>query len=202
MNKTTDIGPADIIIVFGKTEDKGTLTEIYMKEERVQGGAISTWPHHLKRIFSHGSAKVAIHSSIPEAGINLYQDTRVHCLCYANESHQSQSSILRKSSSMNQEDSTMPRAKKSVRFRESEEIIPPGGGELDYIPARERPSNILPVFLGICLFCMILLLAAGLYYSSRRHNFKVLEEFHSQLVIVILQIRHVALKCWTWFVRQ
>nr|XP_008102994.1 PREDICTED: nutritionally-regulated adipose and cardiac enriched protein homolog isoform X1 [Anolis carolinensis]XP_008103045.1 PREDICTED: nutritionally-regulated adipose and cardiac enriched protein homolog isoform X1 [Anolis carolinensis] len=111
-------------------------------------------------------------------------------------------SILRKTSSTNQEVSKKKKTQKTVRFQEKEDIIGYGGGSCDFIVAPRRPSSISPLFLGIFLFCMILLLAAGLYYNSRRHKFKVLEEVHSQLVIVIFQIRHVALKCWTWFVRQ
>lgn len=68
-------------------------------------------------------------------------------------------------------------------------------------PAYERPVRIVPLFLGI-LLCTVLLLGAGLYYSSTRRDFKVLEEFHSQLAIVFLQMKQAAMKCWTWLTRQ
>ncbi|XP_042305901.1 nutritionally-regulated adipose and cardiac enriched protein homolog [Sceloporus undulatus] len=102
-------------------------------------------------------------------------------------------SILRKRSSMNQGVSNKQRAKRRVRFQEPEEIV---------VYAHEKPASILPLILGILLCCVLLLSAVSLYYTSMRQNLKVLEEFHSQLVIVLLQIRHIALKCWTWLVRQ
>ncbi|XP_061468805.1 nutritionally-regulated adipose and cardiac enriched protein homolog [Rhineura floridana] len=100
-------------------------------------------------------------------------------------------SILRKRSSLNKTLSEKQKVERRVRFQEPDEII----GR-----ARQRPVSILPLFLGIFL-CVVLLLALSLYYSGTRQDFKVLEEFHSQLVIILLQIRHVALKCWTWLTR-
>nr|XP_056707221.1 nutritionally-regulated adipose and cardiac enriched protein homolog [Euleptes europaea] len=98
-------------------------------------------------------------------------------------------SILRKRSPMNQALSEKRKVERRVRFQEPEEIM----GH-----ARERPGSSLPLFLG-GLLCLGLLLA--LYCSSVRHDFKVLEDFQSQLVIIALQIRHVALKWWSWLAR-
>ncbi|XP_060127599.1 nutritionally-regulated adipose and cardiac enriched protein homolog [Zootoca vivipara] len=109
-------------------------------------------------------------------------------------------SILRKRSSVNKALSQKQKVGRRVRFQEPEEIIGHGGGSCDYIVAHKRPASVLPLFLGIFL-CALLLLALSLYYGSVRRDFKVLEEFHTQLVIAVLQIRHVAVKCWAWFMR-
>nr|XP_034960893.1 nutritionally-regulated adipose and cardiac enriched protein homolog [Zootoca vivipara] len=111
-------------------------------------------------------------------------------------------SILRKRSSVNKALSQKQKVGRRVRFQEPEEII--GRAHdiscCDYIVAHKRPASVLPLFLGISL-CALLLLALSLYYGSVRRDFKVLEEFHTQLVIAVLQIRHVAVKCWAWFMR-
>ncbi|XP_072842836.1 nutritionally-regulated adipose and cardiac enriched protein homolog [Pogona vitticeps] len=101
-------------------------------------------------------------------------------------------SILRKRPPFNQDLSKTRKAERRVRFQEPEEIIR---------RARQRTANTMPLFLWIFL-CLALFLALSLYCSSVRQDFKVLEDFRSQLVIAFLQIRHVALKCWTWFTSQ
>ncbi|XP_060118618.1 nutritionally-regulated adipose and cardiac enriched protein homolog [Heteronotia binoei] len=110
-------------------------------------------------------------------------------------------SILRKRSPMNQALSEKRRAERRVRFQEQDEIIRHDVSCCDYIVAHKRPGSVLPLFLGI-LLCLGLLLTLSLYCSSTRQDFKVLEDVQSRLVIVSVQIRHVALKWWTWFMRQ
>ncbi|OXB73582.1 UNVERIFIED_CONTAM: hypothetical protein H355_005297 [Colinus virginianus] len=83
------------------------------------------------------------------------------------------------------------RAERRVRFREPEEVI-------EHVHDRSSPG--LPVLLGLS-FCVVLILAASLFYTSMKQDTKVLEEFQSRLVIFFLQIRHIAHKCWTWFTR-
>ncbi|XP_053143036.1 nutritionally-regulated adipose and cardiac enriched protein homolog isoform X2 [Hemicordylus capensis] len=124
----------------------------------------------------------------------MYKKEKVHYT-------KSPSSILRKRPVMNQTRSRKQKAERRVRFQEPEETIEPEISYCDYMAAHKRPASILPLFLGIFL-CIVLLLAVSLYYSSKRQDFKVLEEFHSQLDIIFLQMRHAALKCWTWFMRQ
>ncbi|XP_074812435.1 nutritionally-regulated adipose and cardiac enriched protein homolog [Natator depressus] len=109
-------------------------------------------------------------------------------------------SILRKRPPVNQAVSEKRKAERRVRFREPE-ITGYDISCCDYRVAHDRPSAGLPLLLWFSL-CLVLILAVSLYYSSVKQNFKVLEEFQSQLVIFFLQIRHVALKCWTWFMRQ
>ncbi|XP_008502550.1 nutritionally-regulated adipose and cardiac enriched protein homolog isoform X1 [Calypte anna] len=87
-----------------------------------------------------------------------------------------------------------------VRFREPE-VIEHAISCCDYIVADDRSPSGLPLFLWLS-FCAVLILAVSLYYTSMKQDIKVLEEFQSQLVIFFLQLRHVAQKCWTWFVRQ
>ncbi|XP_066468401.1 nutritionally-regulated adipose and cardiac enriched protein homolog [Tiliqua scincoides] len=110
-------------------------------------------------------------------------------------------SILRKRSAINQALSEKRKAERRVRFQEPEEVIRHDIPCCDCLVAYEQPASIVPLFLGI-LLCTVLLLVASLYYSSTKRDFKVLEEFHSQLVIVFLQMKHAALKCWTWLTRQ
>ncbi|XP_067411253.1 nutritionally-regulated adipose and cardiac enriched protein homolog [Emydura macquarii macquarii] len=110
-------------------------------------------------------------------------------------------SILRKRPPVNQAVSKKRKAERRVRFREPEEITGHDISCCDYRVAHDRHSAGLPLLLWISL-CIVLILAVSLYYNSMKQNFKVLEEFQSQLVIFFLQIRHVALKCWTWFMRQ
>ncbi|XP_074920718.1 nutritionally-regulated adipose and cardiac enriched protein homolog [Chelonoidis abingdonii] len=100
-------------------------------------------------------------------------------------------SILRKRPPVNQAVSEKRKAERRVRFCEPEIT--------GY--AHDRPSAGLPLLLWI-LLCLVLILAVSLYYSSMKQNVKVVEEFQSQLVIFFLQIRRVAWKCWTWFMRQ
>lgn len=99
-------------------------------------------------------------------------------------------SILRKRPPRKQAVGEKRKAERRVRFHEPE-----------ITGYEDGPSAGLPLLLWISL-CLVLILAVSLYYSCMLQNFKVLEEFQSQLVIVFLQIRHVAVKCWTWFMRQ
>ncbi|KAM3850891.1 uncharacterized protein M6D78_005055 [Vipera latastei] len=101
-------------------------------------------------------------------------------------------SILRKRSSMKQALRERQKVERRVRFREPGEII---------TNAHKRTVRILPLFLGLS-FCVVMLLAASLYYNSRKQDFKVLEEFYSHLLTILLLIRRTALKFWTWFLRQ
>ncbi|XP_070589450.1 nutritionally-regulated adipose and cardiac-enriched protein-like [Erythrolamprus reginae] len=101
-------------------------------------------------------------------------------------------SILRKKSSMKQALGEKEKAERRVRFQEPGEII---------TNAHKQTIKILPLFLGLS-FCAVMLLAASLYYNSRKQDFKVVEEFHSNLVTILLLIRRIALKFWTWFLRQ
>ncbi|XP_009862678.1 PREDICTED: nutritionally-regulated adipose and cardiac enriched protein homolog [Apaloderma vittatum] len=110
-------------------------------------------------------------------------------------------SILRKRPPVDQAGGQKRRAEKRVRFREPEEVIEYAISCCDYVVADDRSSSGLPVLLGLS-FCVVLILAVSLYYISMKQDVKVLEEFQSRLVIFFLQIRHVAQKCWTWFVRQ
>ncbi|XP_074854800.1 nutritionally-regulated adipose and cardiac enriched protein homolog isoform X2 [Carettochelys insculpta] len=100
-------------------------------------------------------------------------------------------SILRKRTRVKQAVGEKRKAERRVRFHEPEIT--------GY--AHDRPAAGLPLLLWISL-CFVLILAVSLYCSRMKQNFKVLEEFQSKLVIFFLQIRHVALKCWTWFMRQ
>ncbi|XP_026525845.1 nutritionally-regulated adipose and cardiac enriched protein homolog [Notechis scutatus] len=101
-------------------------------------------------------------------------------------------SILRKKSSMKQALREKEKVERRVRFQEPGEII---------TNAHKQTVGILPLFLGLS-FCVVMLLAASLYYNSRKQDFKVLEEFHSHLVTILILIRRIALKLWTWFLRQ
>ncbi|XP_074398378.1 nutritionally-regulated adipose and cardiac enriched protein homolog isoform X4 [Zonotrichia albicollis] len=100
-------------------------------------------------------------------------------------------SILRKRPPVDPAVGEKRRAERRVRFREPEEVI-----EHD-----DRTSSGLPVFLWL-LFCALLILAVSLYYTSMKQDVTVLEEFQSRLVIFFLHLRHVAQRCWTWFLRQ
>ncbi|XP_019374035.1 PREDICTED: nutritionally-regulated adipose and cardiac enriched protein homolog [Gavialis gangeticus] len=110
-------------------------------------------------------------------------------------------SILRKRPPVNQAVGEKRKSERRVRFQEPEEIHEHGISCCEYMVAHDSSSTGLPTFLWL-LFCITLILAVSLYYSSVKQNFKFVEEFQSQLVIIFLQIRHVALKCWTWFMRQ
>ncbi|RMB98678.1 hypothetical protein DUI87_24896 [Hirundo rustica rustica] len=101
-------------------------------------------------------------------------------------------SILRKRPPVDQGVGEKRRAERRVRFREPEEVIE---------HADDRTSSGLPVLLGLS-FCAVLILAVSLYYTSMKEDAKVLEEFQSRLVIFFLHLRHVAQRCWTWFMRQ
>ncbi|XP_077179926.1 nutritionally-regulated adipose and cardiac enriched protein homolog [Paroedura picta] len=101
-------------------------------------------------------------------------------------------SILRRRSPMNQALSEKRKAERRVRFREPDEIV-----EHDH----KRPGSVLPLFLWISL-CLGLLLTLSLYFSRTRRDFKVLDDLQSQLIIVSLQIRQLALKWWTSLTRQ
>ncbi|XP_010216013.1 PREDICTED: nutritionally-regulated adipose and cardiac enriched protein homolog [Tinamus guttatus] len=110
-------------------------------------------------------------------------------------------SILRKRPPVDQAAGEKRKAERRVRFREPEEVIEHAISCCDYVVVHDRSSSGLPVFMWLS-FCAMLILAVSLYYTSMKKDFKVLEEFQSQLVIFFVQIRHVAQKCWTWFTRQ
>ncbi|KAM6464222.1 nutritionally-regulated adipose and cardiac enriched protein homolog [Liasis olivaceus] len=110
-------------------------------------------------------------------------------------------SILRKRSSMSQAFREKQKVERRVRFQEPGEIITNDISYCDYIAAHKQPVRISPLFLGLS-FCAVMLLAASLHYNSGKQDFKVLEEFHSHLVTIFLLIKRIALKCWTWFLRQ
>ncbi|XP_014812882.1 PREDICTED: nutritionally-regulated adipose and cardiac enriched protein homolog isoform X2 [Calidris pugnax] len=109
-------------------------------------------------------------------------------------------SILRKRPPVDQAVGEKRKAERRVRFREPEEVIEHAISCCDYM-VDDRSSSGLPVLLWLS-FCAVLVLAVSLYYTSMKQDVKVLEEFQSRLVIFFLQIRHVAQKCWTWFMRQ
>ncbi|XP_040528042.1 nutritionally-regulated adipose and cardiac enriched protein homolog isoform X2 [Gallus gallus] len=100
-------------------------------------------------------------------------------------------SILRKRPPVDQAVGEKRKAERRVRFREPEEVI-------EHVHDRSSPG--LPMLLGLS-FCVVLILAASLFYTSMKQDTKVLEEFQSRLVIFFLQIRHIAHRCWTWFTR-
>ncbi|XP_075283052.1 nutritionally-regulated adipose and cardiac enriched protein homolog isoform X5 [Opisthocomus hoazin] len=81
-------------------------------------------------------------------------------------------SILRKRPSVDQAVGEKRKAERRVRFREPEEVIEHAISRCDYV-ADDTSSSGLPVLLWLS-FCAVLILA----------------------------IRHVAQKCWTWFMRQ
>nr|XP_009511868.1 PREDICTED: nutritionally-regulated adipose and cardiac enriched protein homolog [Phalacrocorax carbo] len=110
-------------------------------------------------------------------------------------------SILRKRPTVDQAVGGRRKAERRVRFREPEEVIEHAISYCDYVVVDDRSSSGLPVLLWLS-FCAVLILAVSLYYASTKQDVKVLEEFQSRLVIFFLQIRHVAQKCWTWFMRQ
>ncbi|XP_074004948.1 nutritionally-regulated adipose and cardiac enriched protein homolog isoform X1 [Numenius arquata] len=110
-------------------------------------------------------------------------------------------SILRKRPPVDQAVGEKRKAERRVRFREPEEVIEHAISCCDYVVVDDRSSSGLPVLLWLS-FCAVLILAVSLYYTSMKQEVKVLEEFQSRLVIFFLQIRHVAQKCWTWFMRQ
>ncbi|XP_058685043.1 nutritionally-regulated adipose and cardiac enriched protein homolog [Poecile atricapillus] len=110
-------------------------------------------------------------------------------------------SILRKRPPVDQAVGEKRRAERRVRFREPEEVIEHVISCCDYVVADDRTSSGLPVLLWLS-FCAVLILAVSLYYTSMKQDVKVLEEFQSRLVIFFLHIRHVAQRCWTWFMRQ
>ncbi|XP_052639299.1 nutritionally-regulated adipose and cardiac enriched protein homolog isoform X1 [Harpia harpyja] len=109
-------------------------------------------------------------------------------------------SILRKRPPVDQAVGQKRKAERKVRFREPE-VIEYAISCYDYVVVDDRSSSGLPVLLWLS-FCAVLILAVSLYYTSMKKDVKVLEEFQSQLVIFFLQIRHIAQKCWTWFMRQ
>ncbi|XP_074398376.1 nutritionally-regulated adipose and cardiac enriched protein homolog isoform X2 [Zonotrichia albicollis] len=109
-------------------------------------------------------------------------------------------SILRKRPPVDPAVGEKRRAERRVRFREPEEVIEHVISCCDYI-VDDRTSSGLPVFLWL-LFCALLILAVSLYYTSMKQDVTVLEEFQSRLVIFFLHLRHVAQRCWTWFLRQ
>ncbi|XP_057221679.1 LOW QUALITY PROTEIN: nutritionally-regulated adipose and cardiac enriched protein homolog [Malurus melanocephalus] len=109
-------------------------------------------------------------------------------------------SILRKRPPVDQAVGEKRKAERRVRFREPEEVIEHVISCCDYV-VDDRSSSGLPVLLWLS-FCAVLILAVSLYYTSMKQDVKVLEEFQSRLVIVFLHIRHVAQRCWTWFMRQ
>ncbi|XP_032837478.1 nutritionally-regulated adipose and cardiac enriched protein homolog isoform X3 [Tyto alba] len=108
-------------------------------------------------------------------------------------------SILRKRPPVDQAVGEKRKAERRVRFREPE-VTEHAISCYDYV-VDDRSSSGLPVLLWLS-FCAVLILAASLYYTSMKQDVKVLEEFQSRLVIFFLQIRHIAQKCWTWFMRQ
>ncbi|XP_009994153.1 PREDICTED: nutritionally-regulated adipose and cardiac enriched protein homolog [Chaetura pelagica] len=110
-------------------------------------------------------------------------------------------SILRKRPPVDSAVGEKRKQERRVRFREPEEVIEHAISCCDYVVVDDRSSSGLPVLLCL-LFCSVLILAVSLYYTSMKQDGKVLEEFQSRLVIFFLQLRHVAQKCWTWFVRQ
>ncbi|XP_065605491.1 nutritionally-regulated adipose and cardiac enriched protein homolog isoform X1 [Cyrtonyx montezumae] len=109
-------------------------------------------------------------------------------------------SILRKRPPVDHALVEKRKAERRVRFREPEEVIEHVISCCDYVVVHDRSSPGLPVLLGLSL-CVVLILAASLFYTSMKQDTKVLEEFQSRLVIFFLQIRHIAHKCWTWFTR-
>ncbi|KAM6311865.1 nutritionally-regulated adipose and cardiac enriched protein homolog [Aegotheles albertisi] len=111
------------------------------------------------------------------------------------------SSILRKRPPVDQAVGEKRKAERRVRFREPEEVIEHVISCCDYAVVDDRSSSGLPVLLWLSL-CAVLILALSLYYTNMKQDVKVLEEFQSRLVIFFLQIRHIAQKCWTWFMRQ
>ncbi|XP_075283051.1 nutritionally-regulated adipose and cardiac enriched protein homolog isoform X4 [Opisthocomus hoazin] len=82
-------------------------------------------------------------------------------------------SILRKRPSVDQAVGEKRKAERRVRFREPEEVIEHAISRCDYVAVDDTSSSGLPVLLWLS-FCAVLILA----------------------------IRHVAQKCWTWFMRQ
>ncbi|XP_054256811.1 nutritionally-regulated adipose and cardiac enriched protein homolog [Indicator indicator] len=110
-------------------------------------------------------------------------------------------SILRKRLPVDQAGGEKRKAERRVRFREPEEVIEYAISCCDYVVVDDRSSSGLPMFLWLS-FCAVLILALSLYYTTMKQDVKVLEEFQSRLVIFFLQIRHIAQKCWTWFMRQ
>ncbi|XP_009903087.1 nutritionally-regulated adipose and cardiac enriched protein homolog [Dryobates pubescens] len=110
-------------------------------------------------------------------------------------------SILRKRPPVDQAGGGKRKAERRVRFRESEEVIEYAISCCDYVVVDDRSSSGLPMLLWLS-FCAVLILAVSLYYTTMKQDVKVLEEFQSRLVIFFLQIRHIAQKCWTWFMRQ
>ncbi|XP_010184306.1 PREDICTED: nutritionally-regulated adipose and cardiac enriched protein homolog [Mesitornis unicolor] len=110
-------------------------------------------------------------------------------------------SILRKRPPVDHAVGEKRKAERRVRFREPEEVIERAIPCCDCAMADAGPSPGSPALLWLSL-CALLLLAASLCYTSLRQDVQVLEEFRSRLVIVSLQIRHIAQKCWTWFTRQ
>ncbi|XP_051478056.1 nutritionally-regulated adipose and cardiac enriched protein homolog isoform X1 [Apus apus] len=110
-------------------------------------------------------------------------------------------SILRKRPPVDSAVGEKRKQERRVRFREPEEVIEHAISCCDYVVVDDRSSSGLPVLLWL-LFCSVLILAVSLYYTTMKQDGKVLEEFQSRLVIFFLQLRHVAQKCWTWFVRQ
>ncbi|XP_009557409.1 nutritionally-regulated adipose and cardiac enriched protein homolog isoform X1 [Cuculus canorus] len=110
-------------------------------------------------------------------------------------------SILRKRPPVEQAVGEKRKAERRVRFREPEVVIEYAISYCDYVVVDDRSSSGLPVLLWLS-FCAMLILAVSLYYTSMKQDVKILEEFQSRIVIFFLQIRHVAQKCWTWFMRQ
>ncbi|XP_064515392.1 nutritionally-regulated adipose and cardiac enriched protein homolog [Pseudopipra pipra] len=109
-------------------------------------------------------------------------------------------SILRKRQPVDQAVGEKRKVERRVRFREPE-VIEHAISCCDYVVVDDRSSSGLPVLLWLS-FCAVLILAVSLYYTSMKQDVKVLEEFQSRLVIFFLHIRHVAQRCWTWFVKQ
>ncbi|XP_027572422.2 nutritionally-regulated adipose and cardiac enriched protein homolog [Pipra filicauda] len=109
-------------------------------------------------------------------------------------------SILRKRQPVDQAVGEKRRVERRVRFREPE-VTEHAISCCDYVVVDDRSSSGLPMLLWLS-FCAVLILAVSLYYTSMKQDVKVLEEFQSRLVIFFLHIRHVAQRCWTWFVKQ
>ncbi|XP_027635172.1 nutritionally-regulated adipose and cardiac enriched protein homolog [Falco biarmicus] len=109
-------------------------------------------------------------------------------------------SILRKRPPVDQAVGEKRKAERRVRFREPE-VTEHAIACCDYVVVDDRSSSGLPVLLWLS-FCAVLILAVSLYYISMKQDVKVLEEFKSRIVIFFLQIRHIAQKCWSWFMRQ
>ncbi|XP_010137052.1 PREDICTED: nutritionally-regulated adipose and cardiac enriched protein homolog [Buceros rhinoceros silvestris] len=110
-------------------------------------------------------------------------------------------SILRKRLPVDQAVGEKRKVERRVRFREPEEVFEYAISCCDYVVVDDRSSSGLPMLLWLSL-CAVLILAVSLYYTSMKQDVKVLEEFQSRLVIFFLRLRHVAQKCWTWFMRQ